>query len=324
MSKRIFIYNPDTCDYEPYRPGRRKQMLKVTLFFLGALTLATSSLWYLSDEFGTPKENSRTATRQDLINKIEMLDQDLDGFYNKLDQITERDESIYRIILEAEPLSSGVRNAGSGGSEKFPEIVQTYLANKEKILIDYLKLDKLKRQLFIQSLSFDELVELAFERNRMWQSIPSIQPVDNKELRRLSTIYGMRFHPILKIVRPHYGLDFMAEIGTQIYATGNGVVKAVYYSDSFGRTVEIDHGYGYITRYAHMSEFLVKKGEQVKRGQAIGLVGNTGLSVSAHLHYEVLKDYQNVNPIGFFQHELDEESYALLLEIAKRETVPLD
>lgn len=286
--------------------------------------MAISSLILIRNEYGTPKENDRSANREDLINKIELIDGELDGFYLKLSKITERDESIYRIILEADPLTRDIRDAGTGGSEKFPEIVESYLENKEKLLKDYQRLDKLKRQLFIQSLSFDELVSLAIERNKMYQSIPSIQPVDNRELRRLSTVYGPRFHPILKIVRPHRGLDFMAETGTPIYATGNGKVRSVYYSKSFGRTIEIDHGYGYITRYAHLSEFKVEKGEEVLRGQEIGLMGNTGLSVSSHLHYEILKDYRNVNPIGFFQHELDEESYARLLEIAGQKTIPLD
>ncbi|UII26039.1 M23 family metallopeptidase [Fulvivirga maritima] len=158
----------------------------------------------------------------------------------------------------------------------------------------------------------------------MWASRPAIQPINNKELTRLHTSFGKRFHPILKRWKNHDGLDFTAPVGTPIYATGDGIVTSAYLSSSYGNVIFINHGYGYQTRYAHMTKYIVNQGEHVKRGQVIGYVGNTGRSSGAHLHYEVLYNFKPINPINFFQRDLGNEEYEKLIEISKQETIPLD
>ncbi len=324
MPKKVYIYNTETCNYELFKPKRRITFLKAFSFIITACAMAAGITYYMSLEYGTPKENKYQGMKEQLVSQIALMDYELDLLYTNLADISDRDDNIYRMILEAEPLTPVVRGAGAGGVDRYADVNASSLENKEDILKKYMRLDRVKRQMYVQTLSFDELLDLAVERNKLWSSIPSIQPVYNKELRRLSTVYGMRFHPILKIWRPHRGLDFMAPKNTPVYSTGNGKVKRVWHSKTFGKVIDIDHGYGYVTRYAHLNEFKVKRGDIVKRGQIVGLVGNTGLSVSDHLHYEVFKDGVNVNPIGFFQRELDDEAYAKLLELAKRETKPLD
>lgn len=324
MAKKLFVYNPETCDYEPFNPRKRFIFLKLFLSLGLAFLFAYGMLYYLSSEYGTIKETKYKTEREKLILQIDLMGEQIKGFNKKLASIINKDDEIYRTILEGETIPSSIRKAGAGGADKYESISNSKLVHKNQILENYLNLDRVKRQMYIQTLSFDELKELALERNRMWASIPSIQPVYNKDLRRLSTIFGMRFHPILRKWRPHKGLDFMASKNTPVYATGNGIVKNARYSRTYGNVVDVDHGYGYITRYAHLNKFNIKEGDRVVRGQCIGFVGNTGLSVSDHLHYEVLKDNVQVNPIGYFQRELDDDDYEELLELAKRETVPLD
>lgn len=324
MPNQLFIYNKNTCDYEPYRPSMRRRFLKAFLFLGLSLICSVIILNLLKEELGTPKEHRILAEREVIQIQLLRMEDDIDFFYSRLITLNGNDEDIYRIILEGEQVPASIRNAGAGGANHPNVSISKSLVFKDKILKNYLYLDRINRQIYIQSLSLDELNTLARERNKFWLSIPSIQPVYNKNLRRLSTIFGMRFHPILKKYRPHKGLDFMANKGTPVYATGNGVVKSVRYSKTFGKVIEIDHGYGFISRYAHLNDYNAQKGDIVKRGQSIGFVGNTGLSLSSHLHYEVLKDKVQINPIGFFQKELDNEAYARLLELAKKETIPLD
>jgi murein DD-endopeptidase MepM/ murein hydrolase activator NlpD len=161
-------------------------------------------------------------------------------------------------------------------------------------------------------------------KEKMWASRPAIQPVSNKDLTHLHTIFGLRMHPLLGYSRPHNGLDFTAPVGSPIYATGDGRVSVAQRSLSYGNVVYIDHGYQFETRYAHMTHYIVGKGEHVKRGQVIGYVGNTGLSVAAHLHYEVLYKNNPINPINFFQRDLNNKEYEKLIEVGSRATSSLD
>jgi len=324
MHKTIYVYNPETCNYEPFKPKKQIIFLKYWGLFILALTLAASGLHYLSLKFDTPKESKFKAEKEILITQLELLEHELIAFDVRISEMAKRDDELYRVLLEGQYIPPSMRDAGVGGSNNFVNIEGSNLVNKHKIHETYLKLDKIKRQMYIQTLSFDELQALANERNRMYASIPSIQPIYNKELRRLSTIYGIRFHPILKKYRPHRGLDFMAPKNTSVYATGDGIVIATRYSKTLGNVVEIDHGFGYLSRYAHLDGFNVEKGQNVKRGMTIGFIGNTGLSLSNHLHYEIEKDNAHVNPIGYFQRELSDKEYEKLIDLSKVPTVPLD
>ena len=205
-----------------------------------------------------------------------------------LEDIQERDDHIYRVIFEAEPISDNIRKAGFGGINRYRKL-EGY-ENSELATETYRKLDQISKQLYIQSKSYDDVMDMARKKEEMLASIPAIQPVSNKKLKRIASGYGYRIDPHYKTTAFHAGMDFTASTGTPIYATGNGkVVRADNTSRGYGNHIRIDHGYGYVTLYAHMSKIKAHVGQKVKRGDIIGYVGNTGKSKGPHLHYEVRK-----------------------------------
>jgi murein DD-endopeptidase MepM/ murein hydrolase activator NlpD len=185
------------------------------------------------------------------------------------------------------------------------------------------KLELIEKKLSSQSKSFDEVFELTKEKQIMLKAIPSIQPISNRNLTRIASGYGLRMHPIYKILKMHKGMDFTAPIGTEIYSTGNGVVERIGWTGGYGKTIMINHGYGYKTRYAHCSKYNCRKGQKVKRGDLIGYVGNTGQSTAPHLHYEVFKNKKQINPVNFFFNDLSAEEYDKVIEISSRPTQSL-
>jgi murein DD-endopeptidase MepM/ murein hydrolase activator NlpD len=187
------------------------------------------------------------------------------------------------------------------------------------------KVDALSQQVEIQTRSFEQLARLAENKTEFLASIPAIQPVSNKNLRSMASGFGYRLHPIYKTYKMHTGIDFTAPTGTPIYATGNGrVVAPTDGGHGYGNHVVIDHGYGYKSLYGHMYKSKVRIGQRVKRGELIGYVGNTGLSSGPHLHYEVIKNGNKINPINYFFNDLTESDYAAIREIAERPTQSFD
>jgi murein DD-endopeptidase MepM/ murein hydrolase activator NlpD len=247
------------------------------------------------------------------------LNKKLDKASVELSALEQTDDNNYRVILDLEPLGKSVREAGVGGREKENAGIKYAL-----IKAGYEKAGKIQNRLEIEIQSFEQLQKELAYKERMWASRPAIQPLSNEDLTYLHTTYGMRKHPILGYWRDHKGLDFTAPQGSPIYATGDGTIEEAHFSDSYGQVVYIDHGFGFETRYAHMTEFIVKKGERVKRGQIIGYVGNTGLSYSTHLHYEVLFKGHQINPINFFQRDLSNKEYEKLVELGGIATTSLD
>lgn len=238
-----------------------------------------------------------------------------------LEDLINQDDHNYRVILDLQPLSANERYAGTGGAKPpYAEEVREF----DLIAATYKRFEKLRHQLDVEQQSYEELDKTADRKLAMWASRPAIQPIDNKDLTRLHTIFGLRFHPLLGYVRPHKGLDFTAPHGTPVYATGDGRVDNSYYSASFGNVVYLNHGFGFETRYAHLSKYIVQPGDKVKRGQIIGYVGNTGTSVSDHLHYEVLFQGGHINPINFFQRDLSNEEYEKLIVQGEKEIISLD
>jgi murein DD-endopeptidase MepM/ murein hydrolase activator NlpD len=234
-----------------------------------------------------------------------------------------RDDNIYRAIFEAEPIPENIRRAGVGGVNRYSSL-EGYNSSDAIIETTY-RLDKLAKQMYIQSKSFDEVIELARKKEEMLSSIPAIQPVSNKQLDHIASGFGMRMHPIYKVMKMHTGLDFASAIGTEIYASGDGIVEEVEDKFSgYGRSIVIKHGFGYQTLYAHMSVIKVRRGQKVKRGDVIGLVGNTGTSSGPHLHYEVIKDGQKIDPANFFFNDLTPEEYDLMLEKSSNATQSFD
>ncbi len=250
----------------------------------------------------------------------ELYKEQLALFNNKLEKIDKllkdleyRDNNIYRTIFEAEPIPSTIRESGTGGANKY-EKLEGY--KYSGLVIDIAKkLDKIEKEVYVQSKSYDEIVSMAKKKEDILRHIPAIQPILNKQLRRISSYFGYRIDPVYKVRKHHDGIDFTAPIGTPVHATGDGIVTLVKHGNrGYGNQIEISHGYSYKTKYAHLSKILVKEGEHVKRGQVIGLVGNTGKSVGPHLHYEVRKNNVPINPINFFFQDMSPEEYDRMIE----------
>jgi murein DD-endopeptidase MepM/ murein hydrolase activator NlpD len=251
-----------------------------------------------------------------------VLGQKLDHIEKVLKGLQDRDDNIYRVIFEAEPIPSSIREAGFGGANKYKAL--EFFENAILMKSTAERLDKLSKQMYIQSKSYDDINSMIKSKSEMLSSIPAIQPIKNKGLNQIASGFGYRIHPIYKTTRLHTGIDFTASIGTDIYCTGDGIVTDLDYGSGYGHNVIIDHGFGYKTIYAHMSKIHVKKGQRVKRGDVLGEVGNSGLSTAPHLHYEVLKSGQKVDPIHYFYSDLTPEEYTTVIELATRHNQSFD
>ena len=273
--------------------------------------------------FDSPKEKMLNREIENMVFQYNQIKDKLNQISLVMADLQNRDDNIYRVIFEAEPIPNSIRKAGYGGVNRY-EALKGY-NNSDLIINTTKKLDQISKQLYIQSKSFDEIIELAKRKSEMLAAIPAIQPVSNKNLSRMASGFGPRIDPIYKTKKFHAGMDFSAKTGTPIYATGNGKVIRVRKSrKGYGNHVKIDHGYGYITLYAHMQKYIVKKGQKVKRGEVIGYVGNTGKSVAPHLHYEVHKNGKKVNPVNFFYNDLTSEEYEKMIILSSQNNQSFD
>lgn len=322
MAKTTYKYNPDTLTFEKYKLSWQRQVFRVfgfiSMSFVFSIAIA-ALIFYLVP---SPREKMLERELSQYELQFKLMNKKLSTFTNVLDELATRDKYLYRVIFEAEPIPLSVWEGGTGGVEKNINFDMYSKGDLLKSL--YEKVDKVSKKLVIQSESYDEIANLAANKEDRLAHIPAIQPVRNKELRRLASGFGYRIHPILKFRRFHYGLDFSADIGTEVYATGNGKVVKAKQVRGYGRHVEIDHGYGYRTIYAHMSELKVRAGQKIKRGELIGLVGNTGMSTGPHLHYEVIKDGKKVNPINYFTNDLNPAEYEQALILSRQANQSFD
>lgn len=298
--------------------------LNILGFLTIALIFAIGIVLVYNKYFESPKERMLVKENEELNLYYQILSKEVEDANRMLSFLQKRDDQIYRTIFEADPIPASVRNAGIGGVERYRDILEKKMNREEMILGTFQKVDKLKKQMYIQTKSYDDLLQMATEKNDLWAAIPAIQPLANKDNNRLASGFGMRVHPIYKVKMLHSGIDFAAPKGTPIYATGDGVVITVRTNlTGYGKEVEISHGYGYVTKYAHMSNFNVKVGQNVKRGECIGYVGNTGTSTAPHCHYEVIKDGKKVNPILYIFQDITEDDYEKLLDLASIENQSL-
>lgn len=323
MKNEKYYYNPQTLQYEKVKLSWTEWLWRVigfvaTTFFAGfVLMLLVTSV------FQSPREVELQRELEQMEATYQLMERQMDNMGKVLAALEERDNNIYRVVFEAEPIPLEERRAGFGGNERF-ELLRRMSRGK---LMEHVirRLEAMERQIYVQSKSYDELVKLVKNKEAMLASIPAIQPVSNKDLRRLSSGFGYRIDPIYKTVKMHEGLDFTAPIGTPIYATGDGVVKETGNSgDGYGIKVIINHGYGYETLYAHCSKIFVRKGRKVKRGEIIAHVGNTGKSTAPHLHYEVIKNGRKIDPVNFFFNDLTPEEYDEILRIAAESNQSFD
>jgi len=270
----------------------------------------------------TPRERSQERELSQMKLQFELQQKRLTLIEDVLEDVQERDNNIYRVLFDANPIPSEIRQAGFGGVNRYKNLED--LNNSELVITSAIQIDKITKQLDIQSKSLDEIAQLAKEKEALLKTIPAIQPVQSKDLSHVASGYGMRMHPILKYRRMHNGMDFTASPGTPIYATGDGKVVKAGLGSGYGKMVIIEHGFGYKTYYAHLSKYNTSQGRNVKRGEIIGYVGNSGLSAGPHLHYEVHKNGVVLNPVNFYHNDLSPEEYDIMLKKASIENQSLD
>lgn len=323
MGKEKYFFNHLTLTYERAKRPIKKQLGRFILFLAGVAVFATLVLFVAYSFFDSPKEKILRRELAQMKFQYEVLDDRMDHVVSVMNDLQDRDDNIYRVIFESEPIPSAVRQAGFGGANRYAKL-EGY-QNSNILIATSEKLDKITSQLVVQSKSFDEVFEMSKNKAKFLSSMPAIQPMSNKDLRRLSSFFGYRMDPFYKVMKHHEGVDFSAPVGTDIYATGDGVVVDINLSKrGYGNNVKIDHGFGYHTFYAHCSKILVKKGQQIKRGQIIAKVGNTGKSTAPHLHYEVHKNNRPIDPINYFFSDITPEEYELMLERSQRPSQTLD
>jgi murein DD-endopeptidase MepM/ murein hydrolase activator NlpD len=323
MAKIKYYYDTKTLSYKRIQLSKLEKTKRYLLFFSSSLFLTLPILLVFLQFIDSPKENKLKNEIKNLSTQYKVIDESMRQIEIVLDDIQQRDDNIYRTIFEADPIPKSIRKQGFGGVNRYKKFAG--YSNSDIIINTTTKIDQLTKQLYLQSKSFDDIINLAKDKSKMLASIPAIQPVSNKQLSRMASGYGYRIHPIYKTRKMHAGMDFSAKTGTEIYATGDGVISKVRRSKrGYGNHVKINHGFGYETLYAHMSKYIVRKGQKVKRGEVIGYVGNTGTSVAPHLHYEVHKDKRKINPVNFYYNDLNPEEYEKMIEISLQSNQSFD
>ena len=325
MSKVKYYYDPDTLSYRKIEPEKSRRYRNIVFFFLGSFLFGFLGLILLlnTNLINTPRELSLAREVKNYELQFELLNKKMEQIENVLVNIEDRDNNIYRLYFEANPIPEEQRRAGFGGVNRYKSLEG--FNNSDMVIATTQRLDIIKKQMAIQSKSLDEITKLAEEKEKLLMAIPAIQPINNEELTRMASGYGWRSDPFTKARKMHYGMDFTAPKGTPIYATGDGTVtRADNNSSGYGKNIRIDHGYGYLSLYAHLSQYNVKKGKKVRRGDLIGFVGSTGRSEAPHLHYEVWKDKDRINPLNFYYGSLSPEEFENMLKYANQENQSLD
>jgi murein DD-endopeptidase MepM/ murein hydrolase activator NlpD len=311
-----------------YRKIEHKKGRKTKIFFLSLLGMFLSGfvllIVYLNIPYiETPKEKALKRELENMHLQYELLNKKMDLAESVLSDLEDRDNSIYRVYFEADPISEEQRRAGFGGINRYRDLEG--FDNSKLIISTNTRIDILQKQIVVQSKSLDEIAQLAEEKEKLLKAIPSIQPVKNEDLTRMASGFGYRSDPFTKARKFHWGMDFTAPRGTPIYASGDGkIIRADRKSTGYGRHIRIDHGFGYVSLYAHLYKYNVKMGQKVKRGDLIGFVGSSGRSQAPHLHYEIFKDKQRINPLNFYYGNLSASEFAELLEKAQQENQSLD
>uniref|UniRef100_UPI00404A5894 M23 family metallopeptidase n=1 Tax=Flavobacterium sp. TaxID=239 RepID=UPI00404A5894 len=325
MSKVKYYYDSENLAYKRIKPQKRKKFGYVFLFLLSSLLFGFLCLILLINTpyFETPKDKLLTGELESMKLNYRLLNKRMALMSDALSAIEERDNNIYRIYFNTSPIPEEQRKSGFGSSSRYKDLEG--FNNSELVIQTNKKIDVLTKELAIQSKSLDDIIALAKQKEKLLAAIPAIQPVKNEDLKRMASGYGYRSDPFTKVRKMHYGMDFTAKSGTFIYATGDGVVlKADNSLSGYGNHIEINHGFGYVTLYAHLSKYNCRPGQKVKRGDVIGYVGSTGRSEAPHLHYEVIKNGEKINPLNFYYGSISAEEYVAISKLANQENQSLD
>ncbi|MBS1557606.1 MAG: M23 family metallopeptidase [Bacteroidetes bacterium] len=324
MARIKYYYDTETCKYERIKTSTGDVVLNILGIITLTLGMAVGLIFIAGNYFESPRE----LLLRNEVKEMEFYYQHLNVEFQKikaqLEGIEYRDDNIYRAVLGTEPVDKNIRQGGVGGSDRFEDIRSKKINHEDLIIQMEEMMAQLKRKIYIESKSQDDIVALTENKEKLFAAIPAIQPVSNKALIALASGYGFRIHPVYKVLKMHTGVDFAASIGTPIYATADGTIDKLEFSfTGYGNVLEIDHGFGYRTRYAHMHGFAIRQGQHVKRGDLIGYVGTTGLSTAPHLHYEVFVNGAYVNPVHYFFNDLNAAEYAKIIELASIENQSL-
>lgn len=316
MSKRVFYrYNPTTEEYERVYTSRAQRIWITVKHIVEGTAVAAAILIFLYIIIDLPKERSLKEANLRLQEQVEMMDSRLDEAIEVMNRLSERDNNLYRAIMQIDPLTPATRYNGLDATPD--SMLYAILPDKDLVNSVTAKLSLFERQVAVQSMSFDQLAQaLSSDKDRLAHT-PSIQPISEKDMTQMASGYGWRKDPVYGSTKHHDGMDFASPVGTPVYATADGVVKKAEYNGAYGNAIDIDHGYNYLTRFAHLSEIMVKPGQQVSRGDLIGKVGSTGKSTGPHLHYEVRYKDVPQNPVNYYFQDLSPEEYALMVEEAE-------
>lgn len=320
--KTYYLYNPNTLSYERVYPSGRDRFFTVLRHLSTGIAFGVATFFVMIRLVDSPMESQLKKENKLLQTQYEVLSLRLSGAMDVLNDVQQRDENLYRAIFQAESIPESVRKSGFGGTDRYEHLME--LSNPDLVVSTTKKMDMLRKQLYIQSNSLEELISLGKNQEERSKCIPAIQPISNKDLRQTASGYGMRIDPIYRTPRFHAGMDFSAKVGTEIYATGNGTVTFAGWRQGYGNCLMIDHGYGFETVYGHMSKFKARVGQKVTRGEVIGEVGNTGKSTGPHLHYEVLVRGKHDNPSRYYYMDLTPEEYDRMIQIAENHGQVMD
>ena len=323
MAEQKYRFNPKTLNFERIRLSAWQKTKRTALMLLPGLAVGLLGIFLTYQFIDSPKESELRRENKQLLVQYELLNKQLAELEGVMSDVRRRDDNIYRVIFEADPLPESMRQAGVGGINRYRDLAG--YASSDLVVETRKRLDMLTRQMVVQSKSLDEVASLVLRKQEMLASIPAIQPIPNEDLTQTAGGFGCRIHPIHKIQQFHAGMDFTCKQGTPIHSTGDGrAVYAEYATNGYAMPVLVVHGFGYQTLYAHMSKLQVRNGQRVKRGDVLGLVGNTGLSVGPHLHYEVHRNEEAVDPANYYFNDLSPQEYARMLEISRNAGQALD
>lgn len=317
MARTKYKFNPESLSFDRIRLGFKTLTFRFLSYFIGSVIVALGYWVIFAAFFDSPKEKALEREIEQLTIQYDLIHREMASIEKVLDGLQRTDDNLYRTIFESEPIPSTLREGGVGGVNRY-ESLEGY-TNSKLVIETANRLDKIRKKVYVQAKSFDELIDMAKSKEEMLRSVPAIIPISNKDLTRVASGYGWRIHPIYKISKFHNGMDFTAPEGTEVYASGNGTVINVQSSQrGLGKHIIIDHGFGYQSIYGHLSNFNVRVGQRVQRGDIIGYVGNTGLSVANHLHYEIKLNGLNVDPVNYYFEDLTALDYERMVELSAK------
>ena len=313
-AKKKYKINPETLAMEQVESGLGYWLRQTGIYILGGIVLGVVFLYLFLVFFPSPREKQLLREKEALQSQMETLNRQVDQMQIVMTDLQQRDDNLYRVLFGAEPIPLNIRQGTQRKISYYEEIAQ--MTNSQLSADLSLKVDVLEKELYVQAKSYDEVLELAKTQEIRMENIPAIQPVMNKDLKRVASGYGVRIDPVYHVRKFHQGMDFSAPTGTEIFATGNARVKFSGWKQGYGNTVILDHGFGYETLYAHLFKSLVRKGQKVRRSDIIALVGNTGKSTGPHLHYEVRLHGKPVDPRNYYFYDLSPEEYDQMIQLS--------